>query len=151
MQHDLDAIDKKIIDLLREDARMPTAAMAARIGLSRQAVRMRMDRLEKAKIIVGYTVRLGSSHGEEAAVEAIIMVYRRDRMRGADVTKAIAKIPEVIRCSVLSGQFDLLVQVRAPSQDKLTDIWQTIANLPGVVDTHTSFILSSVVERPPLR
>ncbi len=143
----LDAIDRQILDALLADARIPVATLAQQVGLSRHAVRHRIDRLEALKVITGYTVRLGDRAAEAPLVRAIIMVYRKDRMRGADVTTAIAKLPEVSYCAVLSGDLDLLVQLEAPSQERITEIWQMLAALPGVVDTHTSFVLSPLVDR----
>ena len=143
----LDAIDRQLFDALREDARTPVATLAQRVGLSRHAVRHRIDRLEALKVIAGYTVRSGERPAGAPVVRAVILVYRKDRMRGADVTTAIARLPEVSYCAVLSGELDLLVHLEAPSQDRITEIWQMLAALPGVVDTHTSFVLSPLVDR----
>jgi Lrp/AsnC family transcriptional regulator, leucine-responsive regulatory protein len=146
-QAPLDAIDRKILDALQEDARIPVATLAQQVGLSRHAVRHRIDRLEALKVITGYTVRTGERAADAPVVRAIIMVYRRDRMRGADVTSAITRLPEVRYCAVLSGEFDLLVHLEAASQERITEIWQLLAALPGVVDTYTSFVLSPLVDR----
>lgn len=147
MPVELDAIDRKILDELLADARVPIAALAMRVGLSRHAVRHRIDRLEAHKVIAGYTIRLTERSREKPLVRAIMMVYRKDRMRGADVTTAIAAIPEVTYCYVLSGDFDLIVHIEADTQERINDIWSHIARLPGVTDTHTTFILSSVIDR----
>jgi DNA-binding Lrp family transcriptional regulator len=52
----MDETNKKLLVLLREDARMPAAALGQKLGLSRTAVRERMKRLERDKITLGYTV-----------------------------------------------------------------------------------------------
>jgi DNA-binding Lrp family transcriptional regulator len=52
----MDETNKKLLALLREDARMSAAALGQKLGLSRTAVRERMKRLERDKIILGYTV-----------------------------------------------------------------------------------------------
>lgn len=147
MAIELDAIDRKILDELLADARVPVATLALRVHLSRHAIRHRIDRLEALKVITGYTIRLSERSAEKPLVRAIIMVYRKDRMRGVDVTSAIAAIPEVSTCHVLSGDFDLMVHIEAGSQERVSEIWSHLARLPGVTDTHTTFILSSVVDR----
>ena len=142
---ELDAIDRKILAELREDARIPVATLAQRVHLSRHAVRHRIDRLEALKVIGGYTILPGE--GSQPTAKAILRVYRKDRMRGTDVTDAIAGIPEVTFCCVVSGDSDLIVQVEAESQERVNAIWSQLANLPGVSDTNTAFVLSTVVDR----
>ncbi|NLP62804.1 Lrp/AsnC family transcriptional regulator [Paraburkholderia sacchari] len=142
----IDGIDQKIIDALCADARIPLAVLADRIGLSRQAVRHRVDRLEALKIIAGYTVRLALPD-DVAPVRAVMLVYRKDRMRGANVLAALERIPEVRDCAVLSGEVDLLVQIEATSHDRVTEIWATISAMDGVQNMTTCFVLDSVIHK----
>ena len=142
---ELDAIDRRILDELLADARIPIATLAQRVHLSRHAVRHRIDRLEALKVIEAYTIRLGGAHRPRA--RAILRVYRKDRMRGQEVADAIARLPEVVACYVLSGDSDLFVELEADSQDRVNAIWAQLATMPGVGDTHTAFVLSTIVER----
>jgi DNA-binding Lrp family transcriptional regulator len=143
----LDAIDRKILDELLVDARVPIATLAMRVGLSRHAVRHRIDRLEAHKVIAGYTIRLTERSRETQPARAVMMVYRKDRIRGADVTTAIAAIPEVTNCYVLSGAFDLIAYIEAESHERVNHIWSYISSLPGVADIVTNFALASVLDR----
>lgn len=143
----LDAIDRKILEELLADARIPVATLAQRVHLSRHAVRHRIDRLEALKVIAGYTIQLGEGSAKKHTIRAIIRVYRKDRMRGTEVTDAIAKIPEVTYCYVVSGDSDLIIHIEAESQDRVNAIWSHLSNLPGVADTNTAFVLSSVIDR----
>ena len=144
---ELDTIDQKILEELQADARIPMTTLAMKVGLSRHAVTHRIDRLEALKIIAGYTIRLKEKAPAKSLVRAIMMVYRKDRMRGADVTTAIGKIPEVTYCAILSGEFDLMVHIEAESQERISEIWSFIAQLPGVEDTRTAFQLSTPTDR----
>ena len=142
----LDAIDHHILDELTADARIPLATLATRLGLSRQSVRQRIDRLEGQKVISGYTIRrAGNSNAD--TVRAVMLVYRKDRMRGADVTSVIAKIPEVVDCAILSGEIDLMVRLEADSHERINQIWSQISTLPGVQNINTCFVLSALVQR----
>lgn len=143
----LDHIDRKIIEELRRDARIPVANLALRVRLSRHAVRHRINRLEAHKIIAGYTIRLQEPRPWQSTVRAIMMIFRKDRIHGADVTTEIAKIPEVFYCYVLSGESDLIAHIEAESQQRVQDIWSHIASLPGVNDIRTHFTLASIVDR----
>lgn len=141
----LDAIDKKIIAELSKDARIPFATLANKVALSRHSVRLRIDRLESQKIITGYTIKFSAPEDTDS-VNAVMLVYRKDRMRGADVTSFIAKIPEVRSCSILSGEIDLMVQIKASSHSRVNEIWSELSALPGVQNITTCFVLSSIVE-----
>lgn len=141
----LDDIDQRILAELSADARTPLVTLAARVHLSRNAVKQRMERMERDGVIDGYTLRRGADTGRR--VTAIVMVYRADRMRGGDIVTELTRIPEVSRCDILSGEFDLLVTIVADSMDRVGAIWEQISALPGVANTVTSVSLARVIDR----
>ena len=61
----LDEIDRQLIGLLRQNARMPVARLAQQIGVSRATVQNRMARMEKQGVITGYTALIASAANEE--------------------------------------------------------------------------------------
>lgn len=144
MRRQIDETDVKILHELASDARITHAQLAQRVNLSRNAVRQRIERLERDREITGYTIRRGGS-ASASQIAAIIFVYRHDRMRGADVLLALKKVPEIRSCDVMSGEFDLVLRVEASGPDRIQQIWQEIAALEGVRDTVTAFVLSSVI------
>lgn len=73
---------------------------------------------------------------------ALIFVYRQDRLRGAEVLHALHRIPEIVSCDVMSGEFDIVLRLEASAADRIRAIWQEIAAMPGVQNTLTSFALS---------
>lgn len=143
----LDQIDQRILAELTKNARISHAELATKVLLSRNAVRQRIDRMERQGYIQGYTVVSGASG--LSPVSAFLMVYRKDRVRGLDVISALRSIPEVVLCDVVSGDFDLLVRLEARSLERIQEIWEQIASLPGVTDTVTAMTLSSLVRRGP--
>jgi DNA-binding Lrp family transcriptional regulator len=142
----VDGTDHRILAELTADARVALVELAARVHLSRNAVKQRIERMERDGVIAGYTVVRGAAAARR--VTAIVMVYRTDRMRGAHVVTALERIPEVVRCDILSGEFDLFVTVRADTMDRIGEIWEMIAALPGVENTVTSLSLTRVIDRP---
>jgi DNA-binding Lrp family transcriptional regulator len=143
----LDQIDQSILAELTKNARISHAELASKVLLSRNAVRQRIDRMERKGYIQGYTIVSGPPG--QGPVSAFLMVYRKDRVRGSDVIAVLQSIPEVVLCDVVSGDFDLLVRVEARSLERIQDIWEQIAALPGVTDTVTAMTLSSYVRRGP--
>jgi DNA-binding Lrp family transcriptional regulator len=70
------------------------------------------------------------------------MVYRKDRMRNNEVIDYANKISEVQSCYIVSGEHDIFLLIKAPSQKRIHEIWQSISNLKSVEDTNTVFVLS---------
>lgn len=147
MKYLLDRTDEQILSELKANARISHAELSAKVNLSRNAVRVRIERLEREGFIKGYTIVSGEGGSKQHVTTALMFVYRHDRMRGGDVIQALRKIPEVIACDIMTGDFDLLVRVESPEADRIRQIWQQIAELPGVRDTLTAFALSSVIRR----
>ncbi|EFQ64043.1 Lrp/AsnC family transcriptional regulator [Pseudomonas lactucae] len=145
MKRILDPLDERIIAELRLNARAAHAELAAKVNLSRNAVRQRIERLERDGAILGYTVLTGDGGQAAAQINAVIFVYRYDRMRGEDVLQALRAIPEVIQCDVMSGEFDLMLRVGATNPQRVHQVWSQISALAGVENTVTSFVLTSVV------
>ena len=146
-QQSLDSIDLKILSELSVNARIPIAELSKKVNLSRNALRARIGKLESASVIRKYTIDLGDGVSGTERTIGVIMIDRRDRMRGADVTSALKKIPEVKTCFVLSGRFDLIVQVEVDTSERLKEICSEIWKLPGVQDTRTYFALSTIIDR----
>ena len=147
MKYLLDRTDEQILAELKANARISHADLSAKVNLSRNAVRVRIERLEREGFIKGYTILTGDGGNSQNVTTALIFVYRHDRMRGGEVIQALRKIPEVVACDVMTGDFDLLVRVESPEADRIRQIWQIIAEMPGVRDTLTAFALSSVIRR----
>ena len=144
MHSELDTIDKKIIQALTDNARIPVSDLSRLVNLSRNAVTHRIQRLEKTNIIKGYQVILGDGSPANDAVVAIMMVYRKDRMRGTEVIKYVEKVSEVVSCYIMSGEYDVILNVQARSHERIHQIWQDISGLASVDDTRTTFALSAV-------
>lgn len=144
---ELDELDQKILNELSDDGRISISDLAQKVGLSRNALRNRMAKLEADIVISKYTIKRGDGTSSGEKTVGLIMIDRRDRARGGDVTLALKKIPEVKTCFILSGEFDLIVQVELKDAERLKEICAQIWELPGVQDTRTNFVLSTMVGR----
>jgi Lrp/AsnC family transcriptional regulator, leucine-responsive regulatory protein len=147
MKYLLDRVDEQILCALKANSRASHAELSGKVNLSRNAVRVRIERLEREGFIKGYTIVTGDGGDQGQLTTALMFVYRHDRMRGGEVIQALRTIPEVVACDVMTGDFDLLVRVESPQADRIRQIWQSISELPGVRDTLTAFALSSVIRK----
>ena len=141
----LDPIDRQLIALLRENARAPTAALARSLGLSRTTVQSRIERLERAKVIVGYSVRLSEAQ-ERGAVHAYIMITVKPK-HASQVEREVRKLREVRVLQAVSGAFDMMAQATADSITDMDELIDAIGELDGVERTTSSIVLSTKFER----
>ena len=146
----IDLLDEQIITELTKNGRVSHLELGERVRLSRNAVRQRIARLEQLGYIGGYTIVAGNPSKSQSGVVAILFVYRKDRLRGLDVLASLRLIPEITICDVLSGDFDLFVRIEARSLERVREIWEDIAQLPGVANTVTALTLSTVMSRTPI-
>jgi DNA-binding Lrp family transcriptional regulator len=142
MQIQIDKFDRKIIDILTDNARISITELSSIVNLSRNAVSYRIKKLETIGVIKGYTTILNNELDDEKSVVASIMVYRKNRMRNNEVIEYANKVPEVKSCYIVSGEHDVFLLLKAPSQKRINEIWQDISNLTSVEDTNTVFVLS---------
>jgi DNA-binding Lrp family transcriptional regulator len=143
----LDPIDQKLLAALRENAREPVATLARKVELSRTAVQARLGRLERDKIITGYTLKSGGNF-ERSLVQAHIMLKVGHKL-SASVEASIRRISEVRSLLSVSGSFDLIAIVFAESIERLDSLIDRIGNIDGVERTHTSVVLSIRLQRGP--
>ncbi len=143
MKH-LDDIDRQLIALLQDNARLSTVALAKTVGLARTTVQERLSRLEAAGVIARYTVRLGQS-GEP--LQAWLLLRYADGFSCDDVMPALAAMPPVQQCHSVAGEIDLMVLVRVDTPGQLADVREAIAMLKGVDDVTTLTVLRVALDR----
>jgi DNA-binding Lrp family transcriptional regulator len=142
---DLDPTDRQLLALLRENARRSTAELARSLGLSRTTVQSRIERLERQRVIAGYTVKVDDAI-EAALVRAHIMITVGPKQTGA-IEAALRGIAAV-RCLLsVSGPYDLLAVVAAPSIAQLDALIDRIGGLDGVERTTSAIVLSTRIDR----
>ena len=143
-------MEKKIIELLRENARLSSSELADRCGCNEASVEKAIRKLEKKGIIRGYTAILDESAiGGEERVKALIEVKVTPRREGGfdAVARRIAKYPEVTDVMLISGGYDLLLTIEGSSLAKVANfVSEKLATIDGVISTSTGFILKKYKE-----
>jgi DNA-binding Lrp family transcriptional regulator len=142
---DIDDLDRQLISLLQADARMATADLARKLGVARTTVVARLARLERSGVIVGYTVRLGAD-AARPAVQAHVGITVMPRS-GPAVIAALQRLPELVQLSSVSGEFDYIALLQAPSTQRLDALLDTIGQVDGVIKTTTSVVLAVRIDR----
>lgn len=137
--------DRALLSLLAENARMPVAELARKLGLSRTTVQARIERLEADGVIAGYGIRLSDSYLSGLVRAHVLITIAPKALAG--VTAALAAIKEVTTLHSVSGSFDLIAILTAPSIADLDRLIDGIGALDGVERTLSSVILSTRISR----
>lgn len=141
----IDQADRLLLVLLTENARAPVAELGRKLGLSRTTVQSRIERLERRGVITGYTARLSDDH-EKGLVKAHVLITALPKL-APKVETELRRIPEVRTLHSVSGHFDMIAIVVAPSIGELDQLIDRIGGLEGVERTMSSIILSTRIER----
>ena len=126
-------------------ARASTAALARALGVSRTTVQSRLARLERSKVITGYTVRTSEAH-ERGVIRALVMITAMPKQSAA-VEAAIRRMPAVRALHSVSGPYDMIAEAATPSVGEMDLLIDSIGALDGVERTTSSVILSTRLDR----
>jgi Lrp/AsnC family leucine-responsive transcriptional regulator len=147
----LDEIDRRIIALLQDNARMAQTDVAKAVGLAPSAVMERIRKLETRGIITGY-VALVDPHAVDQRMLAFVAV--RTNVTGEDEREAasrLAAIPEVLEVHYVAGDDCLLLKMRARDAEHVGQLLRNqVSVVPGVRSTRTTIVLGSMKESPRL-
>lgn len=141
----LDPTDRRLLALLRADAREPVSSLARKLDLARSTVQERIARLERAGVIAGYTIRAGEDFAERQ-IAAHVMISVDPKMAGS-LTADLKKMPEVRALSAISGAYDMMAEVAAETTAKIDAVLDAIGHLKGVQKTMSSIVLSVKFQR----
>jgi DNA-binding Lrp family transcriptional regulator len=136
----MDDLDRRLIGLLRDNARLPMASLAQHLGVSRGTVQNRLDKLLSQGEILGFSVRMRSEE-TTAGVRAITLISEQSKNAGA-VLKALRQIPEAKAIHSTNGRWDIMVEMAADDLTALDKALTLIRRIEGVVSTETLILLS---------
>ncbi|MDB5861904.1 MAG: Lrp/AsnC family transcriptional regulator [Ramlibacter sp.] len=137
----MDDTDRELISLLRKDARMPVATLAAKLGVSRGTVDNRLRKLEDEQVIVGYTVRL-KPDAEPDRIRAWMGVLVDGNQTRAVIASLLGE-PGVEALHDTNGRWDLLAELRADTMADLSQVLERIRLIKGIANTETSILLAT--------
>lgn len=149
MPYALNWIDRRILDILTEDARIPVSELARRVGLSKTPVAARIRQMEAMGLITGYRavlspLKLGLAH--VAFVEVRLSDTREAALQKFNA--AVRAIPEIEECHMIAGGFDYLIKVRSHDIAEYRRVMgEKLSTLPYVNATSTYVAMETIVEQ----
>lgn len=145
MMDQVDDIDRQMLALLGENARLSVTALARDLGIARTTAQARLDRLEARGIIAGYALRLGD-RARTQMIRATVLVQIEPRTQPG-ILRALGKVPQLEAAFTTSGRYDLALELAARDTETLDATLDRIAALHGVRGLETLVHLSTKIER----
>ena len=149
----LDRIDKRILKLMQTNARISNLELAEQVGLSPTPCSRRVKRLEDSGLIAGHVTLLNpEALGLDLTAIIGISMDRHTPDRFEDFEKAITSMPEVIECSIVTGQAaDFLLKVVVKDMHHYEKfLLGHLTRVAGVTGVHSSFVLRHLVKKTEL-
>ena len=145
-EHQLDAIDLRILDLLQENCKQPLAAIGEKVGLTASSVMERIHKLEQAGVITGSAAQVDARRlGKD--VSAFIGVSINHPQAISAFEREIGPIADVLDCHHVTGDHTLLLKVKTENTGSLERLIDRMRAIDGVTRTETMVVLSTHTER----
>lgn len=146
-KYSLDAIDRKILSYLIQNARMPFLEIARECGISGAAIHQRVKKLEEAGIIIGSRLEV-----EPKALGFDVCAFAGIQLSQPDISQAVIEelglISEIVECHFITGRNTLLIKIYCRNNEHLMNVLvNTIQKIPGVSQTETFISLDQPFSR----
>ena len=147
----IDRIDRKILNILQDDARTSNAAIGREVGLSAAAIHARVRKLTETGVIRRFTVQIDPV-ALDMSILAFVRVFLGEMRRAEESARAFLELDEILEMHYTIGEACFLLKVRCKSPSHLEDLLAVINDAPAVRSTHTILSVRTGRERanPPL-
>ena len=146
-KYHIDQTDQKILSFLVKNARMPFLEIARECGVSGAAIHQRVKRLESAGVITGSRL-IVKPQALGLNICAFINISLSEADKYPEVIAHLKKIPEVVECHFVTGEYAMLVKVYCFDNDHLMEILlNTIQKIPYIQATETMIALDEAIDR----
>ena len=141
-----DEIDRRILEVIQEEARISNADLAGRVGLSPSPCWRRVRALEDAKVIRRYVTLVDAEAiGLPINVFATVTLEKQIERALERFERAVAERPEVMECYLMTGEFDYLLRVVVPSLGAYERfLMDHLTRIEGIASIKSSFALKQV-------
>ena len=143
----IDKLDKKILAILSQNARIPFKDIAEECNVSRAAIHQRVQRLTDNGVITGSNFDINpKSLGYSTCTYIGINLERGSMYR--KVVEHLVNIPEIVECHYTTGPYTMLIKVYARDNEQFMDLLNNqLQGIPGVVSTETLISLEQSIKR----
>ena len=142
----MDRFDRQILNALQQDGRMSNVELAERVSLSESACLRRVRALEQQGLIEGYVALLDQKElGLSGTVFVHIALRREEQSELAAFEAAVQRIPEIMECYLMTGEFDYLLRMVVSDMADFERLHNdALTRLPGVARVNSSVAIRTV-------
>ena len=140
----LDKTDERILKNLMVDARLSARQLALKLGISTVTVLSRIKKLEKEKIIKGYTALIDHEKLGYNLTAIIEIIAKKDKI--IDIEAEVSKIENVCGVYDITGNTDTLVIAKFKSRNELSEFVKGLASIQNIENTNTHVVLNTAKE-----
>jgi Lrp/AsnC family leucine-responsive transcriptional regulator len=142
----IDEMDRRILSLLQQDARLPNAEIARRVGMAPSATLERIRKLEERGVIMGYELRL-DPRKLGLGCTAFIFIKAQDKKGEIDTGERLSQHPNVLEVHHIAGDDCYIVKLRASDTEELGRLLRAdFSSIPSVRSTRTTIVLGTLKE-----
>ena len=143
----IDSLDKKILNILSQNARIPFKDVAAECGVSRAAIHQRVQHLIENGVITGSGFDVNPKSLGYSTCTYIGLNLERGSMY-KNVVARLNSINEIVECHFTTGSYTMLIKLYAKDNEQLMDLLNNkLQTIPGVVSTETLISLEQSIKR----
>jgi len=143
----LDKINRQILRILQQDARISFTDLGAKVGLSTTPCTERVRKLEQNGTILGYEARLNP---KDLQADLLVFVELRLNNKSGDAfedfRRSILKVPQILECHLVSGDFDYLIKARISEMASYRQLLGDLLQLPYVCESKSYIVMEEIKE-----
>ncbi|XZF16190.1 Lrp/AsnC family transcriptional regulator [Chitinophagaceae bacterium MMS25-I14] len=145
----LDKTDKRILEVLQQEARLNTKEVAAKIGLSVTPTYERLKKIEQSGIITGFAAILDRHKiGKDLAIFCNVSLQLHNRTHIEQFEKAVNQLDEVMECYHVAGNYDYLLKVVVSDMNSYQQfLTNKLARINNIAQVHSSFVMTEIKHR----
>ena len=143
----IDKLDRQILEIISQNARIPFKDVAAECGVSRAAIHQRVQRLIDMGVIIGSGYNVNpKSLGYRTCTYVGIKLEKGSMYK--EVVERLREIPEVVECCYTTGPYSILAKMYSHDNEHLMQLLNgSVQEIPGIVSTETMIVLANSIKR----
>lgn len=138
---ELNTTDRKLLAILRQNARASVTTIAQQLGVSRATVQASLGRLLQSNVIQRFTIEVDASAGVDL-IKAVMTIEVQGNLTSS-VVKALKKMPEIVSLHSTNGAWDLVAQIETTSLPEFDGLLRRTREITGILNSETSILLNT--------
>lgn len=138
--------DRKILEILKDDCKMPSWKMSEKTGIPITTIHNRIKKMERDGTIKGYKAIIDNKKlGKNVQAYVTFSLNPGPKISEEDIAMRVCKLPEVAECSIITGSSDILLKITTTDIDALNDfVMKNLRTLKGAKSTTTAIVLKEI-------